>query len=77
MLLEVLEPYTAFPWVFVVTAARRVDLDPAKLAPCQLAEMIQPLALQLASLDDVERAFELKRELTILAAMQARRGNAA
>lgn len=76
-LLELLQPYTAFPWAFVVTIARRVGVDPAKLEPHQLNDLIQPLSLQLASLSDVDRAFELKRELTILAGTHPRRGNAA
>jgi hypothetical protein len=76
-LLEVLEPFTAFPWAFVVTIARRQGLEPAALEPHHLVDLIQPLSLQLASLSDVDRAFALKRELTILAGTHAFRGHAA
>ncbi|MBC8067805.1 MAG: hypothetical protein IAG13_05670 [Deltaproteobacteria bacterium] len=76
-LLEVLEPFTAFPWAFVVTIAKRQGLEPAALQPQHLVDLIQPLSLQLASLSDVDRAFALKRELTILAGTVARRGYAA
>jgi hypothetical protein len=65
-LVEVLERYTAFPWAFVVTACKRACLDPARLEHHHIAELIQPLSLQLAALSDVDRAFELKRALTML-----------
>jgi hypothetical protein len=75
-LLEVLDRFTAFPWAFVVTACKRLELEPARLEPRDLVLLIQPLALQLAALADVDDAFALKRELTMLAG-GARRGNAA
>ncbi len=77
VLLRVLERFTAFPWAFVVSACRRVGLDPERLEWNELGELIQPLAIQLASLNDVDRAFALKRELTILAGTGVCPGDAA
>ena len=44
----------------------RVGIEPRKLDHRALAELAQPLALQIALFNDVEAAFVLKRELLLL-----------
>ena len=66
-LLDVLGRYTAFPWAFVVITCKRLDLEPARLQPLDLVLLVQPLAMGLATLSDVDEAFALKRDLTLLA----------
>ncbi|MBK6921157.1 MAG: hypothetical protein IPH07_27420 [Deltaproteobacteria bacterium] len=64
--LDVLSRYTAFPWATLRAACERVGIEPRKLDHRALAELAQPLALQIALFNDVEAAFVLKRELLLL-----------
>lgn len=64
--LDVLGRYTAFPWATLRAACERIGFDPHLLDHDALAELVQPLALQIALFNDVEAAFVLKRELLLL-----------
>lgn len=64
--LSLLSAYTAFPWPMLNSVCHRNDVDPLRLDSATLDRLIQPLALQVAALIDVQTAFVLKRDLTLL-----------
>jgi hypothetical protein len=66
LVLATLERYTAFPWPTLRAACERTRIDPAALDATALAELVGPLALQIALFNDVDDGFRVKRDLLLL-----------
>ncbi len=64
--LGLLSEYTVFPWPLLASVCHRSGVDPLEIDVVKLERLVQPLALQVAALIDVQAAFVLKRDLTLL-----------
>jgi hypothetical protein len=63
---ELLGRFTAFPGPLIGAVCRRQGRDPNALRRADIEAMIPAIALAVASFNDVDDGFRIKRELLIL-----------
>ena len=63
---DLLQGFTAFPWALMVAVCQRHGCDPARLTRSEIEAMIPAIALSVASFNEVDDGFRVKRELLIM-----------
>jgi hypothetical protein len=63
---ELLQRFTAFPWAVMIAVCQRHGCDPRELTRSEIEAMIPAIALAIASFNEVDDGFRVKRELLIM-----------
>ena len=63
---ELLQRFTAFPWALMSAVCQRHGCDPARLTRSEIEAMIPAIALAVASFNEVDDGFRVKRELLLM-----------
>lgn len=63
---ELLGRFTAFPWALITTVCQRHGCDPRALTRSEIEAMIPAIALAIASFNEVDDGFRVKRELLVM-----------
>jgi len=63
---ELLQRFTAFPWALMSAVCQRHGCDPARLTRSEIEAMIPAIALSIASFNDVDDGFRVKREILLM-----------
>jgi len=63
---DLLRGFTAFPWALMMAVCRKHGCDPAALTRSEIEALIPAFALGIASFNDVDEGFRVKRELLLL-----------
>lgn len=63
---ELLQSFTAFPWSLMTAVCQRHGCDPARLTRSEIEAMIPAIALAVASFNEVDDGFRVKRELLLM-----------
>jgi hypothetical protein len=63
---DLLLRFTAFPWALMTTVCQRHGCDPYDLTRSEIEALIGAFALGVASFNDVDDGFRLKRELLVM-----------
>jgi hypothetical protein len=63
---ELLQRFTAFPWSLMTAVCQRHGCEPARLTRSEIEAMIPAIALAVASFNEVDDGFRVKRELLLM-----------
>jgi hypothetical protein len=63
---ELLGRFTAFPWALMTAVCQRHGCDPRALTRSEIEAMIPAIALAVASFNEVDDGFRVKRELLVM-----------
>ncbi|HET6581944.1 MAG TPA: hypothetical protein VFG69_00830 [Nannocystaceae bacterium] len=63
---DLLGRFTAFPWALITAVCRRHGCDPRALTRSEIEAMIPAIALAVASFNEVDDGFRVKRELLVM-----------
>lgn len=63
---ELLGRFTAFPWAVITAVCQRHGCDPRALTRSEIEAMIPAIALAIASFNEVDDGFRVKRELLLM-----------
>lgn len=63
---DLLRRFTAFPWALMNAVCRKHGCDPAALTRSEIEALIPAFALGIASFNDVDDGFRVKRELLVM-----------
>lgn len=63
---ELLQRFTAFPWPLMISMCQRHGCDARGLTRAEIEAMIPAIALAIASFNDVDDGFRIKRELLLM-----------
>ena len=69
---DLLERFTSFPWALITAVCQRHGCDPSDLTRSEIEALVPALALGIASFNDVDDGFRMKRELLLMLRTGAR-----